>query len=398
MKQFTAILLCLLLLLPGCGKTDRPSSGPDPENSQSSLVVKGEGEEEEETPSVSFTVESLPRESWESLTRDDFEYIGGAAHSPSVEWVDRENLLFYTYWGDWDPVIKGECRFFSYHIPSGELKPAGEYTTFEEVTIQMTSFRREDKYYLLFMQRRSQQNLYEIDLGTGGISITDGNSQLDLSGDGLLLIDQRGEPDAVVVDYFKEAEYWEGGDCLLKFRRDPLERFYSWSPDGQYLLFHRYNNLEEYYTDSTVYAVYDRNGEKVIDVDSVFTPVWCREPGFLVYSAAGEGGASRILLDLGTGDETVLPMEAGPAAPWSYFMIQEPRFSILWTREEGPPEGVYFLDHGTGELTPIEIEGYEDLDWLTAVYNEEASAVLLECSMGVGSGKWIDCYLIRIEQ
>ena len=393
MKQFTAILLCLLLL-PGCGKTARPSSGSDPEAPGSSLVMK----EEEETPSVSFTVESLPKEIWEPMLRDGFEYVGGGANSPSVEWVDRENLLFYTYRGDWVPIIKGECRFFSYHIPSGELKPVGEYATFEEPIIQMTSFQREDKHYLLFMQRRSQQNLYEIDLGTGGISITDGNSQLDLSGDGLLIIDQRGEPDAVVVDYLREAEYWEGGDCLLKFRRDPLERFYSWSPDGQYLLFHRYNNLEEYYTDSTVYAIYDRNGEKVIDIDSVFDPVWCREPGFLVYSAAGDGEVSRVLLDLGTGDETVLPMEAKSEGPLNHFVIQEPRFSILWAREDDPLEGIYFLDHGTGELTPIEIEDYEDLSWPTAAYSEETSAVLLGCSMGVGSGKWIDCYLIQIEQ
>lgn len=389
MKLLVALLLCISLCLSGCDSIDVPSSASQSGNSQSLQVS-----EPETHKGVEYEIQTLPKEHWQALTQDGFVWDESGAASLKVEWIDKDNLLFYMYRMEPDLTGGGECRIFSYNISSGKTEMTAEYSTSEH-NISMKSFQRNSTPYVLFTAFHAK--LYELNLSNHSASISDADAISELSSDGMVLYEEWGEPDTYIYDFLKRAEFWENRNCVRKFQRDPLERFVSWSPDGQYILFLRYNNLDEVYTDSKSYAIYNCLGEKVTDITAEPSIQWCQEPGFLTYTKAQDGTELRVLLDLTTGDESVLPLDMESMVD---LLIQEPRFSILRFWQESPPAGIYFLDHQTGDISPIEIENFESLSGVSAVYNSNASTVMLECWMSNDDdlSSWIDCILIKLKQ
>lgn len=387
MKLLVTLLLCISLCLSGCDSVDPPSSTSQPEKSELSQVSKTE-----DRKGIEYEIETLPKEHWQALTQDGFVCDGSGPSSLKVEWIDKDNLLFYMYRMDPDLTGGGECRIFSYNISSGQTEMIAEYSTSEH-NIAMKSFQRNSTPYVLFTAFHAK--LYELNLSNHSASVSDADAISELSNDGFVLYEEWGQPDTYIYDFLKRAEFWEQRDCIRKFQRDSLERFVSWSPDGQHILFQRYNNLNEAYTNSKSYAIYNSLGEKVTDITAEPSIQWCQEPGFLTYAKLEDGTESRVLLDLTTGDECVLSTNTDPMID---ILIQEPNFSVVRCWQEDFPAGIYLLDHQTEKTFPIEIEDYQNLSGISAVYNRETSTVFLECWMSKDdSAYWIDCLLIKIK-
>lgn len=387
MRLLVTLLLCISLCLSGCDSIDVPSSASQSGNSQSLQVS-----EPETHKGVEYEIQTLPKEHWQVFTQDGFVCDGSGPSSLKVEWIDKDTLLFYMYRMDPNLGGGGDCRIFSHTISTGNTEMIAEYST-SEPAITMKSFRRSNTPYVLFTAFHAK--LYELNVSNHSASISDADAISELSSDGMVLYEEWGEPDTYIYDFLKRAEFWENQNCARKFQRDPLERFVSWSPDGQYILFLRYNNLDEVYTDSKSYAIYNCLGEKVTDITAEPSIQWCQEPGFLTYTKAQDGTELRVLLDLNTGDESILPMDIDPMVD---ILIQEPNFSVVRSWQEGSPAGIYLLDHHTENSFPIEIEDYQSLSGISAVYNRETSTVFLECWMNKdGSAYWMDCLLIKIK-
>lgn len=385
MKLLVALLLCISLCLSGCDGIDSPSSTSQSVNSQSSQLPEDDADKK-----LEFEIQALPKEHWQALTQDGFGWNGSGPASLKMEWIDRENLLFYMYRMDPDLSNGGSCRIFSYNIFSGKVYLMAEYST-EEHNIGITTFQRDGIPYALF-----NASLYKFDISNHTASVSDADAISEISRDGFVLHDEWGEPDTYIYDFLKRAEFLEQKNYVRKFQRDPLERFISWSPDGQYILYRRYNNLYEAYTNSDSYAVYNSIGEKVADITAIPSVQWCQEPGFLIYSKVEDGVESRVLFDLTTGDEYIL--YTGRATMVD-ILIQEPNFSIVQFGQEGILPGIYLLDHHTKNTYPIEIEDYQNLSGLSAVYNKETSTVFLECWMNNDGDSlpWIECVLVKIK-
>lgn len=387
MRLLVTLLLCISLCLSGCDSIDVPSSASQSGNSQSLQVS-----EPETHKGVEYEIQTLPKEHWQALTQDGFVCDGSGPSSLTVEWIDKDNLLFYMYRMDPNLGEGGDCRIFSHTISTGNTEMIAEYST-SEPAITMKSFQRSNTPYVLFTAFHAK--LYELNVSNHSASISDADAISELSSDGMVLYEEWGEPDTYIYDFLKRAEFWEQRDCIRKFQRDPLERFVSWSPDGQYILFQRYNNLNEVYTNSKSYAIYNSFGEKVTDITAEPSIQWCQEPGFLTYAKFEDGAESRVLLDLNTGDESILPIDIDPMVD---ILIQEPNFSVVRSWQEGSLSGVYLLDHHTEKTIPIEIKDYQNLSGISAIYNRENSAIFLECWMSKDdSDHWIDCFTIKIK-
>ena len=383
MKLFVALLLCISLCLSGCDGIDAPASA-----SQSSQVSKAE-----DRKGIEYEIETLPKEHWQALTQDGFVWDDRGSSEQKIEWIDTDTLLFYMYRVAPELGGGGDCRIFSYKISSGKMELITEYST-SEPTIGIKSFQRDSTPYVLFTAFHAK--LYELDLSDHSASVSDADAISELSNDGFVLYEEWGQPDTYIYDFLKRAEFWEQRDCIRKFQRDSLERFVSWSPDGQHILFQRYNNLNEAYTNSRSYAIYNSLGEKVTDITAAPSIQWCQEPGFLTYTKLEDGTGSRVLLDLISGEECILPVGRISIAD---ILIQEPNFSIFQSWQAGSLSEIYLLDHQTGNISSLGIEDDNNLSGVCVEYNRNSSTILLECWLANDdySKHWINCYLVKIK-
>lgn len=383
MKLFVALLLCISLCLSGCDGIDAPASA-----SQSSQVSKAE-----DRKGIEYEIETLPKEHWQALTQDGFVWDDRGSSEQKIEWIDTDTLLFYMYRVAPELGGGGDCRIFSYKISSGKMVLITEYST-SEPTIGIKSFQRDSTPYVLFTAFHAK--LYELDLSDHSASVSDADAISELSNDGFVLYEEWGQPDTYIYDFLKRDEFWEQREHIRKFQRDPLERFVSWSPDGQHILFQRYNNLNEAYTNSRSYAIYNSLGEKVTDITAAPSIQWCQEPGFLTYTKLEDGTGSRVLLDLISGEECILPVGRISIAD---ILIQEPNFSIFQSWQAGSLSEIYLLDHQTGNISSLGIEDDNNLSGVCVEYNRNSSTILLECWLANDdySKHWINCYLVKIK-
>lgn len=357
-RLFLAAALLLCLSFAACSNT---------ESNHHENNVKTESTEPQAVPVLDYTIQTIPSETMDPLSANEFRWGGRGIPTLCVKWIGEDELLFFTYRSDPD-ITEQSCRLFSYTLSSNTLTQLIELSG--EGTFDITCFRYGNSSYLLwnhpYFPQLSQLNAQttQIEPFMGTISPT-----------GELAVTEWESPVVLLKDFLdKEAQPFQ-------FQKNPLEEFVSWSPDGQHLAFYQSENKQ--------YTIYDRQGNlKQSVLAEQFH--WCEEPGFFTVRTQNGNENRWKLFHIVEGTETPLP-----AYPEGNILVQEPGFALI------EQSTITLINHKTGESIPIEVNGFENSVLVFTDYYRETGTVALACWMEAQTEdgsieQWPACSLVQL--
>ncbi len=369
MKRFLAIVLVLVYLFTSCGDNSTISSDTSSKVTGSEETVSAEeavSSEEvvsEVTSSVEDTVsveaasielttdfdidvEWVWENNFKTMTEDGYGWDVRGLPEYLCDWVNDNQILFYTMYSETDGASVVNVRIFLHSIKEQTTELIGET---QGATLVKT-FKANGEFYLLHQSSADENNLFKIDLENKKVekSVV-GKISGAISKDGKILHD--GETFVKICDFLS-------GETEIEFEKTAGYNLVSWSPDGRYMAFNKHG----------AYKIYDLNGDVVFEIKEAFGFNWCQTPDFFTYQNNGV-----FLVDLV--EKEVTQINAKSSA-----YIIEPEFSLFNSAYGEEPQQYMLLNHKTENELYFRLDYKEKNDgthFVLTNYNPNLKAFVL---------------------
>ncbi len=345
MKKFISILLCIVLAfsLFSCASSDTPSemvssveniNSVEPDSSveevssveqTSSEPVENVGEE------LNISVEMLGENVIDIMTKNDYGWSVRGLPLYLCDWVNDNQLLFYTIYSESDGASIVNVRIFLYSIREQTAELIGE----TQGATLIKTFKANDEFYLLQQNHTDENNLFRIDLESKSVekSVV-GKISGEISKNGRILYDS--DTSVKVCDFLS-------GEVEIEFEKAAGYKFLYWSPDDKYMAFMNDNK----------YKIYNLSGEVVFEIQDAYGFNWCQTPDFCYY----EGSSIHNLNIVDLINKEVIQIRATSSA-----LVVEPEFSVYISPESKVPHQYVILNHKTGKELHFRLDYKEKND------------------------------------